>query len=134
MAYTPQQNGVAERMNRTLLDRTRAMLNTAGLAKSFWAETVTTAYYVINRSPSVAIDLKTPMEVWTGKPADYSRAHTFGSPVYVLYNEQERPKLDSKSRKCIFLGHADGVKGFLLWNLLPISLSSAGMLSSRKIK
>ncbi|XP_073148775.1 retrovirus-related Pol polyprotein from transposon TNT 1-94 isoform X1 [Henckelia pumila] len=115
-AYTPQQNGVAERMNRTLLDRTRAMLSNAGLPKSFWAEAVKTASYIINRSPSVAIDLKTPMEVWTGKPADYSRLHTFGSPVYVLYNEQERSKLDFKSRKCIFLGYADGVKGFRLWD------------------
>lgn len=116
VAYTPQQNGVAERMNRTLLDRTRAMLRTAGLAKSFWAEAVKTACYVINRSPSTAIDLKTPMELWTGEPADYSRLHTFGSPVYVMYNDQERTKLDPKSRKCIFLGYADGVKGYRLWD------------------
>ncbi|KZV50819.1 hypothetical protein F511_09877 [Dorcoceras hygrometricum] len=88
-------------MNRTLLDRTRGMLNTAGLAKSFWAEAVKTTCYVINRSPSVAIDLKTPMEVWTGQPADYSRVHTFGSPVYVLYNEQERSKLDSKNPESV---------------------------------
>ncbi|RDX89733.1 hypothetical protein CR513_28502, partial [Mucuna pruriens] len=60
--HTPQQNGVAERMNRTLLERTRAMLQTAGVAKSFWAEAVKTACYVINRSPSTAIGLSTPME------------------------------------------------------------------------
>ncbi|GJT46274.1 retrovirus-related pol polyprotein from transposon TNT 1-94 [Tanacetum coccineum] len=67
-AYTPQQNGVAERMNRTLLERARAMLATASLGKSFWAEAVNTACYVINRSPSTAVELKTPMEMWTGKP------------------------------------------------------------------
>ncbi|KAL3846133.1 hypothetical protein ACJIZ3_003536 [Penstemon smallii] len=100
VAYTPQQNGVAERMNRTLLECTRAMLRTAGMAKSFWAEAVKTACYVINRSPSTAIDLKTPMEI----------------PVYVMYNAQERSKLDPKSRKCIFLGYADGVKGYRLWD------------------
>jgi len=72
MTYTPQQNGVAERMNKTLLERTRVMLKAAGLGKSFWAEAVNTACYVINRSPSTAIELKTPMEMWTGKPADYS--------------------------------------------------------------
>ncbi|GJY89530.1 retrovirus-related pol polyprotein from transposon TNT 1-94 [Tanacetum coccineum] len=66
--YTPQQNGVAERMNRTLLERARAMLATASLGKSFWAEAVNTACYVINRSPSTAVELKTPMEMWTGKP------------------------------------------------------------------
>ncbi|GJZ97609.1 retrovirus-related pol polyprotein from transposon TNT 1-94 [Tanacetum coccineum] len=115
-AYTPQQNGVAERMNRTLLERARAMLATASLGKSFWAEAVNTACYVINRSPSTAVELKTPMEMWTGKPVDYSDLHIFGSPVYVMYNTQETTKLDPKSRKCLFLGYADGVKGYRLWD------------------
>ncbi|GJX34540.1 retrovirus-related pol polyprotein from transposon TNT 1-94 [Tanacetum coccineum] len=97
-AYTPQQNGVAERMNRTLLERARAMLATASLGKSFWAEAVNTACYVINRSPSTAVELKTPMEMWTGKPVKYLDLHIFGSPVYVMYNTQETTKLDLKSR------------------------------------
>ncbi|GJX64496.1 retrovirus-related pol polyprotein from transposon TNT 1-94, partial [Tanacetum coccineum] len=63
-AYTPQQNGVAKRMYRTLLERARAMLATASLEKSFWAEAVNTACYVINRLPSTAVELKTPMETW----------------------------------------------------------------------
>ncbi|GJX87625.1 retrovirus-related pol polyprotein from transposon TNT 1-94 [Tanacetum coccineum] len=115
--YTPQQNGVAERMNRTLLERARAMLATASLGKSFWAEAVNTACYVINRSPSTAVELKTPMEMWTGKPVNYSDLQIFGSPVYVMYNNQETTKLDPKSRKCLFLGYADGVKGYRLWDL-----------------
>ncbi|KAL4324482.1 hypothetical protein GQ457_11G027590 [Hibiscus cannabinus] len=61
--YTPQQNGVAERMNRTLLERTRAMLRSAGLEKAFWVEAVNTACYLVNRAPSTAIELKTPMEM-----------------------------------------------------------------------
>lgn len=116
MAYTPQQNGVAEQMNRTLLERTRAMLRTTGMAKLFWAEAVKTACYVINRSPSTTIDLKTPMEMWTGKASDYSCLLTFGSYVYVMYHTQEKSKLDPKSRKCIFLGYVDGVKGYRLWD------------------
>ncbi|GMJ14768.1 hypothetical protein HRI_005146000 [Hibiscus trionum] len=114
--YTPQQNGVAERMNRTLLERTRAMLRAAGLEKAFWAEAVNTACYLVNRAPSTAIELKTPMEMWTGKPVDYSNLHIFGSIVYVMYNAQEISKLDPKSRKCKFLGYADGVKGYRLWD------------------
>ncbi|KAL4271938.1 hypothetical protein GQ457_13G028490 [Hibiscus cannabinus] len=116
IVHTPQQNGVAERMNRTLLERTRAMLRAASLEKAFWAEAVNTACYLVNRSPSTAIELKTPMEMWTGKPVDYSNLHIFGSTVYVMYNAQEISKLDPKSRKCKFLGYADGVKGYRLWD------------------
>ncbi|PWA56329.1 Gag-Pol polyprotein [Artemisia annua] len=104
-AYTPQQNKVVERINRTLLERARAMLATASLEKSFWAEALNTAF-----------ELKTPMEMWTGKPVNYSDLHIFGSPVYVIYNSQETTKLDPKSRKCLFLGYADGVKGYRLWD------------------
>ncbi|KAE8723057.1 hypothetical protein F3Y22_tig00013285pilonHSYRG00271 [Hibiscus syriacus] len=86
VANTPQQNG---------------SINTA---------------YLMNRAPSTAIELKTPMEMWTGKPADYSNLHIFGSIVYVMYNSQEISKLDPKSRKCKFLGYADGVKGYRLWD------------------
>ncbi|GKA01727.1 gag-pol polyprotein [Tanacetum coccineum] len=103
-AYTPQQNEVAERMNRTLLERARAMLATTSLEKSFWAEAVNTASYVINRSLSTTAELKTPMEMWTGKPINYSDLHIFGNPVYVMYNTQETTKLDQKSRKYLFLG------------------------------
>lgn len=116
VAYTPQQNGVAERMNRTLAERMRAMLRTVSLPNSFWAEAAMTACYIINRSPSTAINLKTPMEMWTGKPADYSSLHSFGCPAYVMYNSQERTKLDPKSRKCLFLGYAEGIKGYRLWD------------------
>ena len=63
MAYTPQKNGVVEWMNITLLEKTRAMLKIADLAKSFWPEAVNTTCYVINRSPSNAINSKTPMEM-----------------------------------------------------------------------
>ena len=90
-------------MNITLLERTRAMLMTASLAKSFWAEAVRITCYVINQSPSTAIDLKTPMEMWTSKPTDYSRLHTFGSLVYVMYNTQKVTKLDPKSKKVCIL-------------------------------
>ena len=56
------------------------------------------------------------MEMWIGKPADYSYLHAFGCPVYVIYNAQERTKLDPKCRRCIFLGYANRVKGYRLWD------------------
>ncbi|GKA03138.1 gag-pol polyprotein [Tanacetum coccineum] len=103
-----------ERMNKTLLERARAMLATASLGKAFWAEVVNTACYMINWSPLTAFELKTPMEMWMGKPVNYLNLHIFGSLVYVMYNTQETEKLDPKSRKCLFLGYADGVKGYRL--------------------
>ncbi|KAG8489132.1 hypothetical protein CXB51_017197 [Gossypium anomalum] len=60
--HTPQQNCVAERMNRTIIEKVRCMLSNANLPKSFWAETTSTACFLINRSPSVAIEKKTPQE------------------------------------------------------------------------
>ncbi|GJS45164.1 gag-pol polyprotein [Tanacetum coccineum] len=58
------------------------MLATASLGKSFWVKAVNTACYVVNRSPSTAVELKTLMEILTGKPVNYSDLHIFGSPVY----------------------------------------------------
>ncbi|KAG8481022.1 hypothetical protein CXB51_025745 [Gossypium anomalum] len=63
--HTPQQNGVVERINRTIMEKVRCMLSNANLPKSFWAEAASTACFLINRSPSVAIEKKTPQEVWS---------------------------------------------------------------------
>ena len=60
--YTPQQNGVAERMNRTILDKVRCMMLSSGVPKSFWGEAVVTACYLINLTPSAALNGDTPHE------------------------------------------------------------------------
>ena len=60
--------------------------------------------------------MKTPMEMCTGKLADYSSLHIFGSLVYMMYNIQERTKYDPKSRGCIFLGYPNIVKRYRLWD------------------
>ncbi|KAG9453140.1 hypothetical protein H6P81_006044 [Aristolochia fimbriata] len=110
--HTPQQNGVAERMNRTLLERARCMLSNAGLGKEFWSEATSMACYLMNRSPSTAIECKTLEEVWSGTPAGYSDLKIFGCPAYMHDNEG---KLEPRAKKCIFLGYASGVKGYRLW-------------------
>ncbi|WVZ06123.1 hypothetical protein V8G54_019469 [Vigna mungo] len=111
---TPQQNGLAERMNRTILERVRCMLLGSGLSKAFWGEAANTAVYLINRSPSSALNFKTPMEVWSGRPADYSHLRVFGS---LALSHVRGDKLDSRAAKCIFLGYTEGVKGYKLWRL-----------------
>lgn len=109
---TPQQNGVAERMNRTLLERARCMLSNAGLEKVFWAEAISTASYIVNRATSAPLKFKTPEEVWSGTTANYSDLKIFGCPAYMHVNEG---KLEPRAKKCIFLGYALGVKGYRLW-------------------
>ncbi|KAE8708956.1 hypothetical protein F3Y22_tig00110332pilonHSYRG00622 [Hibiscus syriacus] len=112
---TPQQNGVAERMHRTLLEKVRCMLSNTGLGKAFWTEAVTYAGHLINRLPSSAIGGKTPLEVWSGKPAtDYDSLHVFGSTSYYHVKES---KLDPRAKKAFFMGITHGVKGFRLWCL-----------------
>ncbi|KAL5757095.1 hypothetical protein ACOSQ2_021841 [Xanthoceras sorbifolium] len=115
---TPQQNGVAERMNRTLLEKVRCMLSNSGLSKDFWAEAASTACHLVNRSPSTAIDIKTPEELWSGKPAEYSDLKVFGCPAYAHVNDG---KLEPRSKRCIFIGYPSGVKGYKLWCLDPKS-------------
>ncbi|KAG8479661.1 hypothetical protein CXB51_029443 [Gossypium anomalum] len=105
---TPQQNGVAERMNRTLLEKVQCMLSNAGLGKQFWAEAVTYAGHLVNHLPSSALERKTPMEVWSGKPAtDYDSLHVFGSTVYYHVKES---KLDPRAKKALFMGITSGVE------------------------
>jgi transposase InsO family protein len=65
--YTPQQNGVAERMNGTLMEKSDSMLNGAELGQELWEEAMGTACYLVNRSPSSTLVEKPPHEVWTSK-------------------------------------------------------------------
>jgi transposase InsO family protein len=95
---TSQQNGVVERMNKSIAERARCLRLNAGLSKSFWADAVSMTYYLINRSPRVALDGKVAEEVWTGNEVDYFGLRVFGCPAYVHIPSEERSKLDPKSR------------------------------------
>jgi len=88
------------------------MLSHSCVSKDFWAEAINTACYLVNRSPSIAIECKTPFEIWFGSPADYSNLRIFGCPTYAHVRDG---KLEPRAKKCIFLGYASGVKGYRLW-------------------
>ena len=123
---TPQQNGIAERMKITLLEKVRCMLSNAGLGKQFWVEVVMYASHLINRLPSATLNSKTPLEVWSGKPInDYDTLHVFGSTAYYHVKES---KLDPRAKKALFMGVTLGVKGYRLW-----CLSSKKIISSRDV-
>ena len=115
---TPQQNGVTERMNRTIMEKVRSMFSNSGLEKNFWAEAVRTTCYLINRSPTTTLDGGIPKKVWTGKKLNYSHLKIFGCEAFVHIPKENRTKLDDKSMKCIFLGYADEEFGYHLWDLV----------------
>ncbi|KAG8492340.1 hypothetical protein CXB51_009634 [Gossypium anomalum] len=106
--HTLQQNSVAERVNRTIMEKVRCMLSNVNLPKSFWAEAASIACFLINQSPSLTIKKKTLQEVWSGNPANYSDLKIFGCPAYA---HVDNGKLEPRSIKCVFLGYKAGVKG-----------------------
>ena len=112
VCHTPQQNGIAERMNRMIMEKVRCMLSNANLPKSFWAKATSTARFLINRYPSVSIEKKTPQEVWLGNPADYSDLKIFGC---LAYAHVDNKKLEPRSIKYVFHSYKASVKGYKLW-------------------
>jgi hypothetical protein len=113
---TPQQNGVAERKNRHLLEVARSLMFAMNVPKSFWGDAVLTAAYLINRMPSKVLQFQTPLQ-------SLSKTHSlptllqippkvFGCVCYVHIHKQHRSKLDPRAQKCIFLGYSTTQKGY----------------------
>ncbi len=113
---TPEQNGVAERMNRTLVESVRSMLADAGLPKQFWAEALDTATYLRNRSPTKCLDQVTPEEVWSGVKPDVRHLRVFGCKTYSHVPKEERGKLDVKTRSGLMLGYGKRTKAYRLYD------------------
>ena len=102
-------------MDRTLMEKERGVLNSAGLGQEFWAEVVGIACYLVNLSLSSALDDKTPHEVWNGKKPSLEHVRVFGCDSYVHVPKENKSKLDNKVEKCIFIFYKDGVKGYKFW-------------------
>ena len=111
--YTPQQNGVAERANRTIVEMARSMLHHQNLNKNLWAEAVVTAVYTRNRCPTSALVGKTPEEAWSGKRPTITHMRVFGCIAYAKVPDEKRTKLDAKGTKCLFLGYCEGTKAYI---------------------
>ena len=115
-AHTPQQNGVAKRKNRIIVEMARSMLKGKGLPDTFWAEAVNTAVYILNRSYTKAVKDMTPLQAFSGKKPSVAHFRIFGSDCYVHVPDASRTKWDAKSQKCIFLGYSEESKGYRLYN------------------
>ena len=110
--HTPEQNGIAERLNRTIEERVIAMLQDAGLGKVYWAEAVNCYMAVHNAIPTSAVPGMTPHQRFLGKKPDLSRHKVFGSRAYVHVPKVHRKHLDHHARLCRFVGYEEGVKGW----------------------
>lgn len=118
-AYTPQQNGVAERKNRTIMNMVRSMLSEKKIPKTFWPEAVNWTVHVLNRSPTLAVKIMTPEEAWSGVKPSVGYFRVFGCIAHVHVPDNKRKKLDDKSISCILLGVSEESKAYRLYD--PIS-------------
>ncbi|GJU84954.1 putative ribonuclease H-like domain-containing protein [Tanacetum coccineum] len=116
-ARTPQQNGVAERKNRTLIEAARTMLADSFLPNTFWAEAVSTACYVLNRVLVTKPQNKTPYELITGKIPIISYIRPFGCHVTILNTIDHLGKFDGKSDEGFLVGYSLNSKAFRVYNL-----------------
>ena len=103
--HNPQQNGVVERKNRTIVGVARAMLHDQGLLMKLWAEACNTAVYVQNHFPHRVLGMSTPEEAFTGKKLDVSHFNIFGSPIYIHVTKDARKKLEPIVEVGIFVGY-----------------------------
>ncbi|MCO5594799.1 hypothetical protein L7F22_048833 [Adiantum nelumboides] len=116
MPYTLQQNGVAERKNRSLMEMARCMLKAKSFPHKLWMEAVACAAHVLNRCPTRALKTITPYESWYDRKPSISYLRVFGCLAYAHIPQQLRGKLDDKAVKCIFVGYSSGSKGYRLYN------------------
>uniref|UniRef100_A0A2N9EE71 Integrase catalytic domain-containing protein n=1 Tax=Fagus sylvatica TaxID=28930 RepID=A0A2N9EE71_FAGSY len=118
ISNTPQQNGVAERRNRTLLDMVRSMMAQANLPISFWGDALLTAAYILNRVPSQSVS-STPYELWKGEKPNLEHLRPWGSAGFVHSTAHKYGKLGPRARKHIFIRYSDSSKGYVMYGEHP---------------
>jgi transposase InsO family protein len=113
----PEQNGVSERLNRTLMNNVRCMMLDTNMNKEFWGEAVRAATYVLNRTPSNSIDNgKCPADIWYGYKCSTNNIRVFGSLAYAHIPKEDRQgKLDPRSKPMLMVGYCPN--GYRLWDI-----------------
>ncbi|CAL9126122.1 unnamed protein product, partial [Musa textilis] len=107
----PQQNGIAERRNRTLMDMVRSMMSYSSVPDSMWGEALRTAMYILNRVPSKSVP-STPFELWTGRKPSLRHLHIWGCSAEIrVFNPHEK-KLDPRTISGYFIGYPEKSKGY----------------------
>lgn len=117
--YSAEQNGINERLNRTLLEKMRCLLLWSQLPKSFWDVAILHANWLRNRTPTSALNGEIPLKAWSGKTNDLKLLHTFGCLVQYLkvgHDKKNMGKLAPKTAYGVFLGMPKNQAGFLIWD------------------
>lgn len=114
--YMPQQNGVAERCNSILMDKARSMMVDMDVPTRFWADAVATAVHLRNLTPTKALDWKSPRESWNNKVPRINHLRVFGCHAEVFVPSARRDKLDSRSRKCMFIGYTATFRNYRFYD------------------
>ena len=128
LPYDHQQNGISERMNRTILDKARTMLIDAKLPEELWGYAAEYACYITNRTYTSVRKSKTPFELFHRQKPTVGHIRRFGCVAYAHVPEETRQKLDNRGRKCRFLGVSIRHKGYVL-----IEISTHRMIYSRDV-
>jgi hypothetical protein len=113
---TPQQNGVAERQNRTVQEMARSMMNEKNIGQTYWVESIHTTVHVLKKSHLRPQSDKKPYELWFGRPASIKHFKVFGSKCYIKNNDENLGKYDDRVDEGIFLGYATNSKGYRCYN------------------
>ena len=113
--YNPEQNGVAERKNRNIVEAARAMMYDQDMPKFLWAEACNTIVYVQNRTPHQALGKITPEKVFTGKTPEVNRFRIFGNLAYYHIPEEKRKKLDQIAEKGYLVGYGENTKAYRIY-------------------
>jgi len=113
--YSPQQNGVVERKNRTVMEMTRCLLHDKGLPKKFWAEAANTSVFLLNRLLTKALQTRTPFEAWFGYKPKLINMKIFGCLCFFYIPQNKRDKLDKKAEVEIFVGYSAVAKAYRIY-------------------
>jgi transposase InsO family protein len=114
--YTPEQNGVVERRNQTVMGMARSMLKDMVVPSRFWGEVVAMPVYILNRSPTESVDKCTPYEVWHGIKPYVHHLRTFGYVAHVKQGNKRLSKLEDRSTPMVFIGYEGGSKAWRFYN------------------
>jgi hypothetical protein len=117
MARTPQQNGVSERRNKTIIESARSMAASSNCPSFLWTELVNTANYLTNLSPIHANNGITPDQKYTRCILRIDHLRIFGSLCFLHIPKESRSKLESKTKRCYFLGYDEQSKAYRIFDL-----------------